>query len=200
MAQAAWSGAGGSDVDALYREFIPLQTEVIATHSDVIPGTAATMAQLRGRGIRIGSTTGYAREMMQSLIPEAARNGFDPDCTVCADDVPQGRPAPWMALRAAMEMNSYPVSACVKVGDTLADIAEGLNAGMWTVGVTRTGNEIGLSEQEANALPAGELRRGLEQAAARLHSAGAHYVIEGIAALPVVVDEIEARLSRGERP
>jgi phosphonoacetaldehyde hydrolase len=189
-----------NDIDALYAEFIPLQTAVIAEHADVIPGTRDVMAELRNRGIRIGSTTGYAREMMRDLIPAAAAGGFDPECTVCADQVPHGRPAPWMALHAAMQLQSYPMAACVKVGDTIADIAEGRNAGMWTVGVTKTGNELGLAEAEADALAAEELKRRLSGAESRFRSAGAHYIIEQISALPPVLDEISARIIGGDRP
>ncbi len=183
-----------ADVDALYAEFIPLQTSVIAGYADVIPGTREVMRELRSRVIRIGSTTGYAREMMRDLIPAAAAGGFDPDCTVCADEVPHGRPAPWMALRAAMLLEAYPIGACVKVGDTMANIAEGRNAGMWTVGITKTGNELGLSEAEVEALASGELTRRVSAAESRFRSAGAHYVIEEIAALPAVLDEIGGRL------
>lgn len=165
-----------ADVDQLYEKFIPLQTEIIGQHMDVIPGTAEVLAALRERGIRIGSTTGYSRAMMRDLIPAAARGGFDPDCVVCADEVSQGRPAPWMALHAAMQLGAYPVFACVKVGDTVADVAEGRNAGMWTVAVTETGGESD----------------------ARLKAARANYVIGSVAALMPTIDAISWRLLNGE--
>jgi phosphonoacetaldehyde hydrolase len=201
-----WRGNMGrspseEDVESLYAEFGPLQTEVISHHCDVIPGTADTIAGLRRSGIRIGSTTGYARSMMRDLIAAAAREGFDPEVTVCGDEVPRGRPAPWMALKAAMLLDAFPVSHCVKVGDTIADIEEGQNGGMWTVGVTKTGNELGLSESETAALDAVDLRARLTRGTVRLKDAGADYVIEGIAELAGVLDEINARLDRlGEDP
>jgi phosphonoacetaldehyde hydrolase len=86
------------------------------------------------------------------------------------------------------------MSALVKVGDTPADIEEGRNAGVWTVGVARTGNELGLSLDEVNALPAGTLRARLEAIYARLYAAGAHYVIDSAADLLPVIDAINARL------
>ena len=70
--------------------------------------------------------------MMNVLVPEATRRGFETDSIVCVSDVPAGRPEPWMALRSAMELRAYPPALCVKVGDTVPDIQEGLNAGMWT--------------------------------------------------------------------
>ena len=186
--------ASVEDLEALYREFVPLQTEVIGLHEEIIPGVVETVAALKAAGVRIGSTTGYTTEMMQGLMEHAACRGYAPDCTVCANEVPAGRPAPWMALVAAMRMGVYPVSVCVKVGDTVADIQEGLNAGMWAVGVTRTGNEIGLSESAVAALPASDLERRLSAARERLARAGAQYVIESVAELPPVIHEIAARL------
>jgi len=83
------------------------------------------VAEQRKRGIKIGSTTGYTREMMDLLLAEAARRGYEPDSTVCATDVPAGRPEPWMCLQNAQELGVYPMEACVKIGDTLPDIEEG---------------------------------------------------------------------------
>jgi phosphonoacetaldehyde hydrolase len=188
------------DVEVLYGEFIPLQTEVIGRHGDVIPGVVDTLDWLRQQGIVIGSTTGYTREMMAPLLPRAAAAGLRPESTVCADEVPAGRPAPWMAITAAMQLRVYPMEACVKVGDTLVDIAEGLNAGMWTVGVAKTGNELGLTRAEVEALPARDLASRLQAASDHLLRAGAHYVVDEVAQLPAIIKEIGKRLARGERP
>lgn len=141
-----------ADIERLYAEFVPLQSSILAEHADIIPGCLQTVQLLRAESILIGSTTGYSRTMMDVLEPVAAARGFLPDAVVTADEVPQGRPAPWMALVAAMRLGVYPAEACVKAGDTIADISEGLNAGMWSVGVVETGNEVGLAEAELEAL------------------------------------------------
>jgi len=192
--------ASAEDVEALFREFIPFQTEVVARHADVIPGVAQTVEWLRRQGIVIGATTGYTRAMMTSLVAQAAALGYSPESNVCADEVPVGRPAPWMAIMAAMQLGVYPLQACVKVGDTLVDIAEGLNAGMWTVGITKTGNELGLSQVEVEALPAHELESRLSAASSRFLHADAHFAIPAVAELPVVIAQVNERLARGEKP
>ncbi|MGO9239246.1 MAG: phosphonoacetaldehyde hydrolase [Bryobacteraceae bacterium] len=190
----------GQDLDTLYAEFIPLQTGIVTHYGRVIPGVPELMQALGRRGIRTGSTTGYTRAMMAALIPAAARQGFAPEAIVCADEVPAGRPAPWLALEALKRLNAYPVSACVKVGDTVADIDEGFNAGLWTVGVLLTGNETGLSEEELAALDAPAREACRSAAGARLLQAGAHFVIDSAADLLPTLDLIEDRLAHGQRP
>lgn len=184
------------DIDGMFAEFLPLQIDAISRHADIIPGAVETVAELRKRGIRIGSTTGYNAEMMSVLTPEAKRAGYEPDVMVCVSDVPAGRPAPWMALEAAKRMGVYPMRAIVKVGDTVADIHEGLNAGMWSVGVVEHGNEVGLSRSEFEALPAAERESLCVRARARLVEAEADFVIDRIGELPGVIDEIEKSADR----
>lgn len=188
------------DIEAMFQAFIPLQLACLADYADLIPGTLEAVADFRSRGLKIGSTTGYTGEMMTLLLSEAKKRGYEPDSTVCATDVPAGRPAPWMCLQNAMNLNIYPFEAHVKVGDTLPDIEEGLNAGMWTIGLAKTGNEIGLNEAAIAELDADDLQRRLDRAYKRMHQSGAHYVVDGISDVPPLLDEINARLARGERP
>jgi phosphonoacetaldehyde hydrolase len=202
---ARWRKAQGrpcveADVEAMFAEFVPLQLSVLTRHSDLIPGALEGVREFRRRGLKIGTTTGYTGEMMALLKAEAKKRGYEPDSTVCATDVPAGRPQPWMALQNALNLGVFPMSAVVKIGDTVADIEEGLNAGMWTIGLARTGNELGLPLADAEALPKAELRRRLAAAYKRLKLAGAHYVVDGLSDCPAVVRKIDARLARGERP
>jgi phosphonoacetaldehyde hydrolase len=189
-----------TDIEAMFLDFVPLQLKVLANHAKPIPGVVEAVDRLRKQGLKIGSTTGYTREMMDILTPIARQQGYAPDSVVSVSEVPAGRPEPWMALLSAMLMRIYPMEAVVKVGDTLHDIAEGLNAGMWTVGVTLTGNEIGLDEDSLKALPQTELRRRRETACLRLSAAGAHYVIDGVWEVPEIIQKINLRLGSGERP
>ncbi|MCU0604196.1 MAG: phosphonoacetaldehyde hydrolase [Desulfobacterales bacterium] len=202
---ARWQAAHGrvaseADIDALYAETEPMMVAAVARHAELIPGLLAFAEALRRKGIRIGSTTGYTRPMMEVLVPEARAKGYRPDAVVCPSDVPAGRPYPWMCYLNAIRLGVHPMSAMVKIGDTLSDVEEGLNAGMWTVGITRTGNLLGLSEPETGRLPPEELASRLRAAEETLRRAGAHYTVEGIwEALPVI-EAIEARLAAGERP
>ncbi len=189
-----------TDIEAMFAEFVPLQVACLAEYADPIPGTLAAVSDFRRRGLKIGSTTGYTREMMEVLAPEAARRGYSPDVWVAASDVPAGRPYPWMAFQNAIRLQCYPLQAFVKAGDTLVDIEEGLNAGMWTIGLALTGNLLGLTEAEMQALPSEQLEARRASIYSELIHAGAHYVVDGITDVPVVLDDIQRRLANGERP
>jgi len=189
-----------SDVDTLYQRFLPLQVQTVEQHSDMIPGVIETIAALRGRGMAIASTTGYPREVMDVVLRVAKEQGYEPDATVCAGDTPAGRPGPFMALQALIKLSISPVEAVVKIGDTVVDIEEGLNGGMWSVGVSVTGNEVGLSAGEYAALPVDKQRRLAAVATERLAAAGAHYVVDSLGDVLPVLDLIEARLAAGEKP
>ena len=190
----------GNDVEEMFRDFVPLQLKCLADYADLIPGTLETVKEFRRRGLKVGSTTGYTGEMMVLLQDEAAKRGYVPDSTVCATQVPAGRPHPWMCLQNAMNLEAYPLEALVKVGDTGADIAEGLNAGMWTIGVTRTGNEVGLSADEWQHCPEPERAARLASARQSLLAAGAHYTAGSVAECGEILEEIETRLERGDGP
>ena len=190
----------GDDVDRLFAEFNPLQIKCLAEYSRLIPGTEELAARLRRHGIKIGSTTGYTRPMLDLLLQYARAQGYSPDLSLCPDDVGGGRPKPWMAYRLGMEFRLSASAACVKIGDTPADIAEGRNAGMWTVAVAATGNEIGLSEEQFAALTGVDQKHRLATARDSLLQAGAHYVVDSIAQCEGILDEIEHKLGNGERP
>lgn len=189
-----------ADIQRIYDEFLPLQKETLSNHADLIPGVIETIDACRQRGLKIGSTTGYTRELMGVVSPLATAAGYTPDVVLCAGDTAAGRPAPWMIYRAAEQLGVYPLRTVVVVDDTPVGIEAGRHASTWTVGVTRTGNEFGLSQDELLALPDIEVRRLDDAAHARLMAAGAHFVIDGVRSLLPVLDEINSRLSRGIGP
>ena len=200
-----WRAATGrdwteTDVDDLYRDVTPRQVEAAAKYSDLIPGVLSTLAELRGRGLKIAATTGYFRAAADVVLAAAKRQGYEPDFAICADDVPAGRPAPWMIFRCMEALAVYPPAAVVKVGDTVTDIEDGRNAGCWSVGVVDSSNEMGLTEAELGALPPPELDARRERVRTRYRDAGAHGVLPRVTDLPELIDELNTRLARGERP
>jgi phosphonoacetaldehyde hydrolase len=90
------------------------------------------------------------------------------------------------------------VQACVKIDDTVPGIEEGLNAGMWTIGLAVSGNEVGMMLDEWRALPAAEQKIKRARAYTRMQQCGAHYVVDTIADIMPCIDDIQARIRRGE--
>ncbi|MCA9067985.1 MAG: phosphonoacetaldehyde hydrolase [Planctomycetaceae bacterium] len=201
----AWKSQFGhecseADIDAMYADFLPLQKQVLKDHALVIDGIPEAIARCRDMGLKIGSSTGYTRELMEIVTPSAREQGYEPDCVLCVEDAPRGRPAPYLLFEAAKRLDVYPMWAIVKVDDTPVGIEAGRNAGCWTVGITRTGNCVGLSADEAASLPEKELNELCSAAADKLKAAGAHDVLESVADLPDLLTKIERRLSQGDLP
>lgn len=188
------------DIDRLYEKFLPLQKSVIADHCDMIPGAVEAFQWCREQEIRVGSSTGYTRELMEVVSPIAAAAGYCPEAILCAEDAPQGRPAPWMILEIAKQLNVFPMNQVVKVDDTIVGIEAGKNAGCWTVGVALSGNLMGLSQDELEALPSDERGAKLDRARNQLISGGADFVIDSVADIPETIEQINQQLNRDSSP
>jgi len=190
-----------TDVETLYAAFIPRQIECLGDYAKAIAGVPETFEGLRSRVVRIGSTTGYTRPMLEFLVDRAREQGCEPDCAICPGDVPGGgRPAPWMCYLNAIRLEISPLWTMVKIGDTPSDIAEGPDAGMWTIGVTRTSNEAGLTAEEWDAATAAARDAAIAQASKRLRDAGAHNLVESAGDCLAAIDEIAGRIASSARP
>jgi phosphonoacetaldehyde hydrolase len=189
-----------NDVTRLYEQTEPMMVAAIADHAELISGLLPFVEAMRLRDIKIGSCTGYTTPMMKVLTAEAAKMNYTPDCVVCSSDVPAGRPFPWMLYQNAIQLQVYPFEAMIKIGDTVSDIQEGRNAGMWTIGLAQSGNELGLAEDQVKALAPKDLDRRLNAIEKRFREAGADYVVKGIWECLEVVKDIDLRLKKGEHP
>ncbi len=201
----AWADKHGAapakdDIDRIYAIFVPMNEEIVHNFADLIPGAQEVAARLRDMGLKIGSTTGYTRSIMERLLPLAKAQGYETDNLVCAGDLPHGRPTPMNMYRCFLDLDVWPASAVVKIDDTGVGIDEGVAAGCWTVGVALSGNEAGVTVAELAAMTTAEVEILREKATRALRSHGADYVIDTVADLMPVITDIEARLARGERP
>ena len=194
-------GPSDADVDALYARFMPMQIAKVGAYSHAIEGAAQTLQWLRSRQLKIGSCSGYPREVLDVLLPLAAAEGIVPDHVIAGDELAAGgRPGPYMALANMLALHISNVAACIKVDDTVPGIEEGVNAGMWTVGISLSGNEVGCTKAQLAALSPEQIKALRVLAEMRLRAAGAHYVIDSIADFPAIVELIATRLRNGERP
>jgi len=176
-----------SDVEQLYNAFTPFQLQAIKECAHWIPGAQNTIRQLKAQGIHVGSCTGYSRDMMQPLLDLVGKDAdCMPDCIITASDVEKGRPAPDMIYEACRRLGIKDLNKNTvwKVGDTLLDIKEGVNAKVTSIGVSNTGNEMGQSIEALESLKKMYIFRAhqkhIEEA---MFSEGADAVIPSVANL-----------------
>ncbi|TBU73263.1 phosphonoacetaldehyde hydrolase [Phytopseudomonas daroniae] len=189
-----------ADVTAIYERFMPLQIDKIGLHSALIPGALEAIAALREKGLKIGTCSGYPAVVMEKVVELARQNGYVPDHVVASDEVPNGRPYPAQSLANVIALGINDVAACVKIDDTWPGILEGRSAGMWTVALTCSGNALGVTYEQYKSMPQDKLDQERIRIGRMLEGSRPHYLIDTIAELPAVIDDINARLSRGEVP
>jgi phosphonoacetaldehyde hydrolase len=182
-------GATEADIADVITRLGPLMRAHAASAATLIPGARSMFDQLRAQGLRVASSTGYTREMMQPVLERAAAQGYRPEHLVCSGETPRGRPAPLMIYKACAELGVWPLSRVVKVDDAEVGVAEGKAAGAFTVGVA-SGNTLGLSWQEFQALPAAEGRARIDAARRTLQQAGADLVLDSVADLVPALERI----------
>jgi phosphonoacetaldehyde hydrolase len=191
-----------SDVDRMFEDFVPLQLACLHEYTGLLPGIADVCNQFQKDGIKIGASTGFVRSMVDILLEDCIKQGFTPDATVAGDEVINGaRPAPHMVYKNLDLLNIAPIQSVVKVDDTTSGVGEALEAGCWGVGVSKYSNYLDISTiEEYENMSAAEFDRRHELTREILRKTGAHYVIDSLVDLPPVIDDINARLARGERP
>ncbi|XP_002157653.1 phosphonoacetaldehyde hydrolase [Hydra vulgaris] len=189
------------DVEKMFQDFVPLQLACLGNYAEMIDGAVDTVKYMqKSMKLKVGSSTGFTMAMVDVLKEYASKAGYNPDAIVAADEVPQARPFPYMVWMNCIRMDVSPIQAVVKVDDTADGVREGVLAGCWSVGLARTGNYVALNQKEINELSKEDYERLLKKSYEILSNAGAHYVIDTINDLPVVIDDINRRLASGEQP
>jgi phosphonoacetaldehyde hydrolase len=190
------------DVDNMFSDFVPMQLDCLRRYTTLLPGVAETTKKIKADGIKIGSTTGFVRSMVDILAADAKEQGFHADVTVAGDEVVHGaRPKPFMVYRNLDLLDVHPIQSVIKVDDTISGVGEGLEAGCWTVGIARYSNYMNINSfEEAESVSEEEISRRLGKTREILEKSGAHYVIDEFPELLGVIADVNARLARGEKP
>lgn len=114
-----------------------------------LDGIPEMIAELRSRGIKVGLTTGFSRDVATGILdrlgwiigadphePGAFGDAVVVDALVCGDEVAQGRPAPYMIHRVMEQTGTHDVASVLVAGDTVVDVQAGANSGAAvTIGV-----------------------------------------------------------------
>ena len=171
--------------------------------------------------------------MTDLLLSEAAKRGYVPDVSVCATghyafgnrkmQGPSGfgkmqgpllgfgkdisRPKPAMCNLNAYLLDVSDNAVVVKVGDTLDDIREGKRAGMWTIALAGTGNEMylteehdGMTEEQIRRMDQEGYRKKLTAAYSSMITESPDFIVDSIREVPNIIAVINARLKTGSRP
>lgn len=184
--KAAWKekyGRDPEDADAnkMYESYEPALLNILDQYSDPKPYVLEVVKELRNRGIKIGSTTGYTDVMMKIVVSKAAELGYTPDCWYSPDSTGNmGRPYPYMIFKNMEQLKVTSVDKVIKVGDTISDIKEGKNAGVFTIGILEGSSLVGLSREEFDALSEEEKDEKLSLAEKKYKEAGADAVVRDI--------------------
>jgi len=193
-------------VKQLFRDFIPMQLEVLPKYCPLLPGVANIVNRMKTEyKLKIGVTTGFTKSMVDVLLKEAKKQGFEPDSSVAGDEVINDlgfRPAPFMVYQNLLNLGVYPIEAVVKVDDTVTGVGEGLNAGCWSVGVYGWSNYTDVDTMEQwEAMSSEEKKKTREKSKEKLiNESRAHYIIEELPEMNIVISDINERLKRGETP
>ena len=87
------------------------------------------------------------------------------------------------------------ISICALKKDRKAILEKLQSLGVWSVGVIMGSNELGLTEEETRTLPMGELKCRMAKVRDRMYAAGADYVVDTIAELPMLIEDINERMA-----
>lgn len=188
---SAWVAARGvapieTDVARIMKDLGPLMRDAAEAAALLIPGAVECVRAFERAGLRIASSTGYTREMMGPVMARAAAQGYIPEMAVCAGETPEGRPSPLMIYRICADLGVWPLSRVIKVDDAEAGVAEGRAAGCFTIGLAASGNGLGLSLDDYEALSPEERAQRLAPVRAGLLAAGADLVVDTVADLPAL--------------
>lgn len=189
------------DVNILYANFEPALLSSLSDYAEPIPGVIEVIQELRNQGLRIGSTTGYTNKMMDVVVPNAEKKGYYPDFYITPDDTNSfGRPYPYMIYHNMEVLKLSAPWKVVKVGDTISDIKEGINAGVWSVGVIIGSSEMGLSLEEFNSLTDREKETIISKTEQSFLQNGADFTIKSMIELPALIEQINDQILKGKKP
>lgn len=129
-------------IDKIHGAFEEIMLEFYMADKDLspLPFAEETFQWLQRKGVKVALNTGFTRYITEGILYKLSwKNNPLIDATICSDEVPQGRPAPFMIHRLMEQLNIKDASQIVKVGDTEVDILEGRNAACGLVISVTTG-------------------------------------------------------------
>lgn len=127
-------------INTIHDRFLDLMVEYYTNTNELspLPNAEEVFVYLKTNGVKIGLDTGFSKEITDVIINRLGwlKDGKI-DYVVSSDEVPAGRPQPYMIQKMMKEAGIEDAKKVVKLGDTEVDVNEGKNAGcLYTIGVT----------------------------------------------------------------
>lgn len=180
------------DKEDLYNQFLKIQKHETIENMKIIPETYNVIKKLRKRNIKIGSTTGFDKEQIERVKSILKSNGIELDSYVsstCLDK--PGRPFSYMIHENMNRLNISSPKNVIKLDDTKSGIREGINAGCWTIGVSRWSVYMNVNDySEINNLSTDNLINKIENSKKTLQKSGPNMIINDLRELPKIIDDI----------
>jgi len=142
-------GVPGTDVppadrvETIYTDFRDRLLDAYRQRPPVpVTGVPETITTLRRHGVRVALTTGFSRDVTDPLLERLGWDDGFVDAVVTVEDVPAGRPMPYLVFRAMERTGTADVRRVLVAGDTTRDLEAGTNAGAgFVVGVLTGGHD-----------------------------------------------------------
>lgn len=116
--------------EEVYATFVQHLASVFNGTVEPVPGAREAIDTLRSRGVKVALNTGFDRETTDLLLEALHWRKGVVDAVVCGDEVPLGRPAPYMIFRCMEATGVVDVRRVANAGDTVLDLQAGHNAGV----------------------------------------------------------------------
>lgn len=185
------------DVNSLYIRFEDVLMDSLENFAQPLPKVLDTVAFLRKKSIKIGSTTGYTGEMMAIVAKEAKKRGYSPDSLVTPEQVAGlGRPYPYMIFKNMQNLGLKSTRSIIKIGDTCSDVKEAVNAGVWSVGCIIGSSELGLNKEEFSELKSKDRQEKILVTKERFLQAGADFVLEHTGEIPDLIEKVDSLICK----
>jgi phosphonoacetaldehyde hydrolase len=196
------------DTKMLFNDFLPMQLKILSDQKFIkpLPGVMKTLQQLKDMGIKIGLTSGFNMEMTQTILDNSKdiklASYFDAIIPANHTNIKRGRPYPDAVWENMQQMGTENTFECIKVDDTQAGIMEGNAAGVWTLGLSKYNNFVGmhidsmedLESLEKNTKRQSEYHQLIKNSSEHLLEKDPSYVRESLVDLPEVINQLNQEL------
>lgn len=195
------TGLTDKAINCMYIGYVKHQLNTVRRASSLIPYSARVVEELRDEyNMKIGCTTNLNKQNVDLLINTCKKNGLYFNSVVSSDqELNKSKDSPFILYKNLYLQGIYPIHNVVKVGSTIEEVKEGINAGCWSVGIAKFSKHTGINNPK-EWLTECEYNRKIHNSKKILLNEGAHYVCESIKELPEVIEHINYRLKCGDRP